>query len=46
LEALDIGEDEAMELGWDVVHADVADPAGERPIHHPIRLGRALAALI
>ncbi len=33
----------ALEYGWALCGADVADPKGSWPTHDPIRLGRVLA---
>ncbi|MEX1279382.1 MAG: hypothetical protein AB1Z55_01535 [Acidimicrobiia bacterium] len=33
----------ALEYGWALCGADVADPKASWPIHDPIRLGRVLA---
>lgn len=40
-----MNEDEAHDLGWDLVEWDVADQHAEWPAHDPLRLGRVLAGL-
>jgi uncharacterized cofD-like protein len=45
LEAVQIEEDEALSLGWDLAHEDVVDGGAGWPQHDPIKLGRVLAAL-
>ena len=45
VDAVEIDEDEALSLGWDLVQEDVADTAAGWPQHDPMKLGRALAAL-
>ncbi|MDF1597166.1 MAG: uridine diphosphate-N-acetylglucosamine-binding protein YvcK [Acidimicrobiia bacterium] len=45
LQAVEINEDEALALGWDLVSENVLDSDAGWPQHDPIRLGRVLAAL-
>jgi uncharacterized cofD-like protein len=45
LQAVEISEDEALALGWDLVCEYVVDSEAGWPQHDPIRLGRVLAAL-
>lgn len=45
LERVAITEDEANDLGWDLVEWEVADQHAERPIHDALRLGRVMGGL-
>ena len=45
VKSVEIDEDEALALGWDLLQDDVADATSGWPQHDPIKLGRALAAL-
>ena len=44
-ESVEIDEDEALALGWDLVQEDVADASAGWPQHDPIKLGRVLATM-
>lgn len=45
LERVAISEDEAHDLGWDLVEWEIADHHAERPMHDALRLGRVMAGL-
>ncbi len=45
LDQVMISEEEAHDLGWDLVEWDIADHHEERPMHEPLRLGRVMAGL-
>ncbi len=45
VESVEIDEDEALALGWDLVREDVADASAGWPQHDPIKLGRVLATV-
>lgn len=45
LEQVTITEEEAHDLGWDLVEWEIADHHEERPMHEPLRLGRVMAGL-
>lgn len=45
LERVEISEDEAHDLGWDLVEWEIADHHAERPMHDALRLGRVMAGL-
>ncbi len=45
LQPVELAEDEAFSLGWDLVREDVVDAHADWPQHDPIKLGRVLAAL-
>ena len=45
VDAVEMNEDEALAMGWDLVNEDVVDSGAAWPQHDPIILGRVLAAL-
>lgn len=45
LSRVDLGPDEAAELGWRIVRADVADHDADWPAHDPVKLGTVLERL-
>lgn len=45
LERVEMSEDDAHDLGWDLVAVDIVDPHESRPMHDPLRLGEAMAGL-
>lgn len=45
LDRVEMTEDDAHDLGWDLVAWDVADPHEDRPMHDALRLGKVMAGL-
>jgi uncharacterized cofD-like protein len=45
VEAVQMNEDEALAMGWDLVNEGIVDADAAWPQHDPIKLGRVLAAL-
>jgi uncharacterized cofD-like protein len=45
LEQVRVDRAELADMGWDVIEADLADPAADWPQHDPVRLGQVLARL-
>lgn len=45
LDRVEISEDDAHDLGWDLVEWEIADHHAERPMHDALRLGRVMAGL-
>ncbi len=44
-EQVEVGEEAASRLGWDVVSVDVVDESADWPAHDPLKLGRVLEEL-